>query len=70
MANAIGNRRDGGSERLCVAPIGPITQALYAREILARHGVPVTVVRNDPAAVFNDWYSGTMGYVVEFGIGE
>ena len=50
MANAIGNRRDGGSERLCVAPIGPITQALYAREILARHGVPVTVVRNDPAA--------------------
>ena len=27
-------------------------------------------VRNDPAAVFNDWYSGTMGYVVEFGIGE
>ena len=26
--------------------------------------------RNDPAAEYPDWYSGTMGYVVEFGIGE
>ncbi len=26
--------------------------------------------RNDPAAEFPDWYSGAMGYVVEFGVGE
>lgn len=34
----------------CVAPIGSITQALRARDVLAREGIGVTVVRNDPAA--------------------
>lgn len=34
----------------CVAPIGSITQALRARDLLARDGVAVTVVRNDPTA--------------------
>ena len=33
----------------CIAPVGSITQALHARDVLARNGVSVTVVRNDPA---------------------
>ena len=33
----------------CIAPVGSITQALHARDVLARDGIAVTVVRNDPA---------------------
>ena len=35
--------------RYCVAPVGSVTQAVHARDALAREGVPATVVRNDPA---------------------
>ena len=34
----------------CLWPIGSITQAMHAREVLSRGGVAATVVRNDPAA--------------------
>ncbi|MBQ3639571.1 MAG: DUF3343 domain-containing protein [Clostridia bacterium] len=34
----------------CLSPVGSITQALRARDVLAREGIGVTVVRNDPAA--------------------
>lgn len=36
-------------DETCTAPIGSVTQAMHARDILARNGIPVTVVRNDPA---------------------
>lgn len=36
--------------KLCLLPIGAITQAMRAKEVLARGGIPATVVRNDPAA--------------------
>ena len=35
---------------LCIAPVGAITQAMHARDVLARGGIAATVVRNDPAA--------------------
>ena len=44
------NKTDRAWQQTCIAPIGSITQALRARDVLARDGVAVTVVRNDPAA--------------------
>lgn len=38
------------SGKLCLSPIGAITQAMRAKEVLARGGIMATVVRNDPAA--------------------
>lgn len=50
MAGKInGDRRDPSGD-ICTVPIGSVTQAMHARDILARNGIPVTVVRNDPAA--------------------
>ena len=37
------------SGAMCLAPVGSITQAMRAKEVLARGGIAVTVVRNDPA---------------------
>lgn len=34
----------------CLLPIGTVTQAMRAREVLARGGISAIVVRNDPAA--------------------
>ncbi len=38
------------SGKMCLVPIGAITQAMHAKEVLARGGIVATVVRNDPAA--------------------
>ena len=38
------------SGEICLAPVGAITQAMRAKEVLAHGGIAATVVRNDPAA--------------------
>ena len=34
----------------CSVPVGSITQAMHARELLGRRGIRAEVVRNDPAS--------------------
>ena len=41
------NPTNGGT---CLLPVGTVTRAMHAKEVLARGGIAAVVVRNDPAA--------------------
>ena len=44
-----GQSRPQSVDRACLSPIGSVTQAMHAKEILGQNGISVTVVRNDPS---------------------
>ncbi len=48
MSGIAGNAKRA-KDGVCLSPIGSVTQAMHAKDVLARSGIYVSVVRNDPS---------------------